>query len=242
MNYHNLSLSLVDALLRSHGEATNQRMVSAGPPRPPWCITISREVGALGNTVGTAIGKRLNWPVYDREILEKIGEEMQRSPRHLETVDERPFNWLEECLSGFLNQYHVSADAYIKFLICTVRGLGTVGNCVIVGRGANYILPAATTLRVRLIASMEDRVKAIIRLHGLSERDAATWMEKTERQRLGFVKHYFGKDSTDPHHYDLVLNMSRLTVDEAADLIIQMLKRFEERGSATEGKQAAAVG
>jgi hypothetical protein len=98
-------------LLRSHGEASGQRAPSGAARRPPWCITISREAGAQGNSVATAIGKRLNWPVYDREILDKIGEEMRQPPRHLEAVDERPVNWLEECLSGLLSQYHVSADA-----------------------------------------------------------------------------------------------------------------------------------
>jgi hypothetical protein len=246
LNYHDLSLSLVDALLRSHGEATGQRKPSASAaghaaPRPPCCITISREAGALGNSVATAIGKRLKWPVYDREILDKIGEEMRRQPRHLESVDERPGYWLQQCLSGLLNQYHVSADTYLKYLIGSVRGLGAVGRCVIVGRGANYILPAATTLRVRLVALPEDRVRVIARRLGLSDREAATWVETTERQRLVFVKRYFGKDSTDPHDYDLVLNMSRLAVEEAAEVIIQMLQRLEAQGSPAERKPAATA-
>jgi cytidylate kinase len=191
--------------------------------------------------VASAIGKRLNWPVYDREILEKLGEDMRRSPRHLEMVDERPVNWLEDCLSGFLNEYHVSADAYLKYLLCAVRGLGAVGQCVIVGRGANYLLPPASTLRIRLVASFEDRIKVIARRFSLSEQEAATWVEKTERQRSEFVKRYFGKDSTDAHHYDLVLNMSRVSVEQAAELVIQMLRRFEGRGGPTERKETAAV-
>jgi hypothetical protein len=239
LSYHDLSLSLVQALLRSHGEAAGERKLSPGaagqaPPPPPWCITISREAGALGNSVATAIGKKLSWPVYDREILDKIGEEMQRPPQHLESVDERPSYWLEECLSGMLSQCVVSADTYLKYLVGTVRGLGAVGRCVIVGRGANYILPAATTLRVRLVASPEDRVRVIARRRKLSQREATTWVETTERQRAAFVKRYFGQDSTDPHHYDLVLNMSRLSVEEAAEVIIQMLRRFQERALPTE--------
>jgi cytidylate kinase len=191
--------------------------------------------------VATAVGKRLNWPVYDREILDKIGEEMKRPPRHLEGVDERPGNWLEECLAGLLSEYHVSADAYFKYLLGTVRGLGAVGRCVIVGRGANYILPAASTLRVRLVASREDRVQVIARQLGLSEPEAAAWVEKTERHRSGFVKRYFGKDSTDPHQYDLVLNMSRLSVEDAAEVIIQMSRRVEGHGFFGERKQQTAA-
>jgi cytidylate kinase len=241
LNYHDLSLSLVEALLHSHGNTTSQRAPSPGAagqtaPRPPCCLTISREAGALGNSVATAVGKRLNWPVYDREILDRIGQEMRRPPHHLAMVDERPGNWLEESLSSLLSEYHVSADTYLKYLIGTVRGLGTVGQCVIVGRGANYILPAETTLRVRLVAALQDRVQVIARRLRLSEREAGTWVEKTERQRLEFVKRYFRKDSTDPHDYDLVLNMSRLSVDDAAELLIQMLQRFEGRAAVLERK------
>jgi cytidylate kinase len=227
LNYHDISLSLVQALLRSHGEAEDHHSSSASAPRPPYCITISREAGALGNSVATAVGKHLGWPVYDREILDKIGEEMRRPPRYLETVDERPGYWLEEVLSGLVNQYHVSTDTYFKYLLGTVRGLGTVGHCIIVGRGANYILPVTTTLRVRLVASLDDRVKVIASRRRLSEQEATTWVERTERQRLEFVRRCFGKDSADPHDYDLVLNMSRLSVEEASELIIQMLERLK---------------
>jgi cytidylate kinase len=175
--------------------------------------------------------------VYDKEILDKIGEEIRLSARHLEAVDERPGNWLEECLSGVQSQYHVSGETYIKYLLGTVRGLGAVGRCIIVGRGANYILPAATTLRIRLVAALEDRVQMMAGRLELSEREAAAWVQKTERQRLEFVKRCFGKDATDPHDYDLVLNMSRLTVEDAADIIIQTVQRFDGHGLAFGVKQ-----
>jgi Cytidylate kinase-like family len=233
LNYHDLSLSLVEGLLRSHGAKPGPRE----PPHVPFCITISREAGARGTSVATAIGQRLHWPVYDKEILDKIGEEMRRPPRQLEAVDERPGNWLEECLSGLLSKYPVSADAYFKYLLGTVRGLGAVGHCVIVGRGANYILPGASTLRVRLVASREDRVRVMTDQLGLSEHDAATWVERTERQRVEFVKHYFGKDVADPHAYDLVLNMSRVSTEDGAEIIIQLLRQFEGRSVLASVKQ-----
>ena len=107
------------------------------------------------------LGRRLGWPVYDREILDKIGADMRRPPQHLHALDERPASWLEEFLAGLTSQHSVSAARYLKFLVGAVRGLGEIGRCVIVGRGANFILPAATTLRVRLVASAEDRARVI---------------------------------------------------------------------------------
>jgi cytidylate kinase len=116
-----------------------------------------------------------------------------------------------------------------------------MGRCVIVGRGANFILPAPTTLRVRLVASREDRVRAMAHRLGLPAREAAAWVERTERERAEFVRRYFGQDTADPHHYDLVLNMSRLSVEEAADVVVQTLRRFEGRESPAGRKREAAT-
>jgi cytidylate kinase len=230
MNYHDLSLSVANALVRSHLTATGEHEPAAVPP--PFCITISREAGARGTTVATEVGRRLSWPVYDREILNKIAEEVRLAPRHVEAVDERPGHWLEECLKGLLSEYHVSSDRYFKYLVGTVRGLGAVGRCILVGRGANFILPAQTTLRVRLVADLEDRVRVIAGRRGLAPGGAVAWVKTTDRERFEFVKHNFGKDPTDPHHYDLVLNLSRLRTGEAADSVCQLLRHFENRRQA----------
>jgi cytidylate kinase len=228
MNYRELSPSLIRALHRARAGAT--------APPPPFTVTVSREVGALGSSVAAAVGRRLGWPVYDREILDAIAEEMRRPAFSVEAVDERPGGWLEECLSGLLNEYHVSSDTYFKYLLGTVRGLGAVGRCVLVGRGANFILPAATTLRVRLVAFPEDRLRVLASRLGVTAQQAVTRAEAIERQRLGFVRRYFQRDAADPHHYDLVLNTSRLTADEAADVIVEALWRLEKRASRAEGR------
>ena len=195
----------------------------------PISIAVSREAGALGHTVAAEVGHRLGWPVYDREILDKIGEDMRRPSQHLQALDERPGSWLEEFLAGLTSRHSVSPDRYLKYLVGAVRGLGEIGRCVIVGRGANFILPAETTLRVRLVASAEDRARVIAQRLSLTPREVAAWMEKAERERGEFVRRAFRQDVAEPRHYDLVLNMSRLSVDEAADVIIRVLQGFEGR-------------
>ena len=229
MNPHDLTVSVVQGLVQSHAAADQSPKKPA--PRRPSTIAVSREVGALGSTVAREVGRRLGWPVYDREILEKVAEEMQRPAFHLEFVDERATSWLEESLASLISQYPVRPGAYLKYLVGTVRGLGAAGRCVIVGRGASFILPAETTLRVRLVASPTDRAEVLARRLGVSAAEAVAWMEKTERQRAEFVKHTFHCDGADPHQFDAVLNMSRLTVEDAADTIVRMLERFERGGS-----------
>jgi cytidylate kinase len=228
MNSRDSSLSLASALVQSHLESTGGPASPEGTP-PRFTITISREVGALGTSVATEVGRRLNWPVYDRDILDKIAEEIHRSPAHLQSVDERPTNWLGECLSSVFDSHHVGSAAYLKHLSAVVRALAATGACVIVGRAANFILPAETTLRVRLVASPKDRAAVIAARLGLPSNEAANWIARTERERMVFAKRAFEKDPTDTHHYDLVLNTSRLSLDDSAEIISETLRRLERR-------------
>lgn len=234
MNPHNLSLSVTQALLRSESAPdtglTTPR--SGQPEAKPFSISISREVGALGNAVASAVGRRLGWPVYDRDIVERIAEQMRQPAFQLAALDERPANWLEECLTALSTRTYPNTDIYLKYLAGAVRGLGKVGHCLIVGRGGHCILPAESTLRVRLIGDFADRVKVVMQRRNVPEREAIGWMEKTDLERNRFVKHYFGKDPADPHHYDLVLNTSRLTVDDCAEIIVDTLRRMEARPAA----------
>jgi cytidylate kinase len=242
MASHDISVSVVGALLRSKGEthvAPSAASGEAGPARPPFSIAISREAGALGHTVAEEVGHRLGWPVYDQELLDKIGEDMRRPSWLLQALDERPGSLLEEFLAGLASQHSVSPDRYIKYMIGAVRGLGQIGHCVIVGRGANFILPAETTLRVRLVASAEDRARVIAARLNLGPREAAAWVHNTEQLRAEFVRRIFRLDVTDAHHYDLVLNMSRLSVDAAAEVIVGVLRRLEARSGSAAPKAAA---
>ncbi len=244
MSNRDFSLSLAEALIRSQLKANQTPSSGSGqqaPSPPPLTLTISREVGALGNSVATEVGRRLDWPVYDREILDLIGEELHRHPARLEGVDERPASWLGERLSCLFDKYQVGSDVYLKHLFAVVRGLGAAGRCVIVGRGANFLLPAETTLRVRLVALPEDRARVLAARLGASGGEAGARLKVIERERAEFVKRTFREDPADPHHYDLVLNMSSLSVDEAADVIIETLRR-RERGGPKGGQKRPALG
>jgi cytidylate kinase len=224
----NLSLSITEALLRAQSKEEKARAQYA--ERPNYRISISREVGALGETVAREVGRRLGCPVYDREIVEKIAEELRQPASALQQLDERPVHWVEDWVRGLtLGQPLVSPDAYLHYLIATIRGMAEVGRCVIVGRGSTWILPPQSTLRVRLVADLPDRIKAVEKRRNLSEREAAAWLRGTETERTEFLRKHFGIDPADPHHYDVVLNSSRLSVTESADVIVQTFLCLEAR-------------
>jgi cytidylate kinase len=196
-------------------------------PRPAFTIALSREAGARGADIGRALGARLGWPVYDKELLQKIGEEIGLHAAELETVDERNPGWLRECLDSFRTGPVVSAPAYVHRLVKTLVALAAKGACVIVGRGAAQVLPPATTLRIRLVGAVEDRVAEFQRRFGLSREEAVKRVEETDRDRTRFVREHFHKDPADPRLYDLLLNTSRLTPTDCVDLIAEALRRLQ---------------
>lgn len=227
MDPRDLSLSLADALLRSQTPPSED--ARRARTKPPFTIAISREAGGLGKTVAEIVGKRLNWPVYDQELINKVAEEMGRPSFHVRGVDEKYFSWLEEVMSNLLADSFVNPRAYLRDLIATIRGLGAVGKCVIVGRGSTFILPPENTLRVRLVGDLPDRILAVGRRLGISDKEAVRWIEKTERERMMFVMRNFGKDPSDPHYYNMVVNTSVTPAEDAAELIITALHQLEHR-------------
>lgn len=191
---------------------------------PAWTVAISREAGANGARIAQHVGDKLGWPVYDRAIIKHIAEDHGLRLKLLESVDEKKKHWLHECVESFSQAPSVSSSAFAHCLVETLNSLSQHGNCVIVGRGAPQFLPPAVTLRVRIIAPLEDRIKSISVRHDINHEEAAAWVSKTDRERNRFVTDHFHKDSNDPHQYDLMLDSSRFSLTECAEMIVVGLK------------------
>jgi cytidylate kinase len=194
---------------------------------PGWTVALAREAGTQGTAVAHEVGRRLGWNVYDHELLEKIAREMGLRTNLLESVDERKVSWLQEALENFMAVPMVSESAYVRHLIETVLALGSLGRCVIVGRGAAHVLPIETTLRVRLVAPLKDRVAAVAKALHLSHEEALKQVEDRDRAGVRFIRDHFLRDPTDPHNYDLIVNAARFSTAECADLIIDSLHRLQ---------------
>jgi cytidylate kinase len=211
---------------------TQQRMVEptaalAPPPRRDFTIAISREAGANGSAVGRLLGERLGWPVYDYELVEHIAGEMGLRSKLLESLDEKRMSWLEECVRSFSSGHSVTESAYVHHLVQTLLTLALHGECIIVGRGANVVSPPETTLRVRLVAPLRERIATVQKRRSLSFEEAQRWVEKTDRDRAHFIKDHFHKEVADPHFHDLVLNTSRFSIEACAEIIIDTLHRMQ---------------
>lgn len=231
-----------------HWEA--RRQVAAHQNQAPlksraFTIAMAREVGTLGTLVAHEVGKLLGWRVYDHELLEQIAQEMGLRTTLLESIDERRQSWLQETVGAYVGSLisgdsaWASESSYVYHLVETVLALGLHGECVIVGRGSAFILPTETTLRVRLVGSLPERIAKMRETMGISESEAARKVHTIDRERSDFVRNHFGKDPDDPRNYDLVLNAPRLSTTQAAKLIVEGLHCLEASGK--EARQPAAL-
>jgi len=191
-------------------------------------IAISRESGARGGSVAREVGSQLDWPVYDRELVERISEESGLHMELLESLDEQESSRATEWLQSLFGAGTVTSAQYGRRVLETVLGLASRGHCVIVGRGAALVLPESTTLRVRLVAPRRTRVARLQAELGLADEAAgASHIDKIDALRAEFVRSHFHKDVTDVHHYDLVLNTERFSISQFAELIVTALKQLE---------------
>jgi cytidylate kinase len=223
---------LGEALQRARGQWRHRK--SEPPTLPPatrklaFTIAVSRESGAGGASVARELGSRLDWPVYDRELLELISEQSGLQKELLESLEERETSRAAEWLESLFVPKTVTRIQFAHRLVKTLSALAARGDCIIVGRGATVILPESTTLRVRLVAPRKTRIARIQSKSGLPERSVGLRIDEIDSLRAEFIRSQFHKDVVDVHHYDLVINTDRFSVSSSADLIITALKQLEE--------------
>lgn len=195
-------------------------------------ITISREYGCGGFHVAAEIIEILNkemnpepkWAVYDKKILEKLMVDTGLSSSLVETLTGRARNNLTDVIQTFFSKFPPQVAIHKK-VSETITMLALNGNVVIVGRGSNMITKKFTGgYHVRLVAPLDYRVDNVSKFMNVSKAEAAKLINEKSKQREGYLKEFFKFDLTDPHHYNLVINESRFTVEQTARIIIGGLK------------------
>ena len=192
-------------------------------------VSISREVEAGGTTLAREIGKRLGWTVYDHELLERIASDLGVHAKLLESVDEHRGNWLRDQFERLMGVPHVTESVFVHRLLKVMLVLGQHGDCVIVGRGAAFVLPRETTFRIRLVAPRKHRIAALGRRMGLDKAAADKLLAAQDKERADFVRAHFGSDPELPSNYDLILNTEEFSTVECADLVLDGLRIRQRR-------------
>ncbi|HEY3330884.1 MAG TPA: cytidylate kinase-like family protein [Capsulimonadaceae bacterium] len=179
-------------------------------------VTISRECGAGGHTVAAKLLERLGpeWRIWDREIVDEIARSAKVRSAFVEGFDEHTLSRAEQTIRYLANYWGLSPDRYYKHLVEVLISIGHQGKTIIIGRGANFVLPRA--LKVRLCASESYRTHVIRDRDAITEAEARLKIHQFDNERASFARTMFGKQIDDPIEYDIVMRTDRLTTDAVA--------------------------
>jgi cytidylate kinase len=188
-------------------------------------LLISREKGAGGSAVGQLAGKRLGWQVFNKEIVDAIAQKANVRRELIESLDERDRATIRDAVDRFLCPQPVGPAGYLATLREILLTLGHQGDVVIVGRGAQYVLPGQFGLRLRMVAPIEVRVRRIATEGSLSLKAARVEVEGSDRERVRLTRRHFGQDWRDPLNYDVIINTAELTVEAATEVAVAAVQR-----------------
>ena len=212
---------IVERQMRNWELARRRREASAQKQRREVedFLCVSRMAGLEDSSVAGRLGERLDWPVFDREILDVMAGDDELRQRVYRFMDERDLGWWEDALRPLLEPEFARND-YFHQLCRTVLSLARQGHGIFVGRGADRILPQKEGFRVRLVAPRELRIERYAERHGVGRDGARRELQRREKERADFLRHHFGVDADDPTRSDLVVNIGRLSEDQAVEVIL----------------------
>ena len=195
-------------------------------------ITISRQFGSGGRSIGKAVAEKLGIPYYDKELVDKVAKESGFSHEFIEEIGE-----YASVTSSFLFNIAVSShpmglidtmSVSDKLYVCqtnVIRDLASKGPCVIVGRCADYILrDDPEVLRVFIHASMEFRAKRIVEEYGEREDSPQKRLRDKDKQRTAYYDYYTDMRFGDGRNYHLCLDSGELGIDKCVDILAGVVK------------------
>jgi cytidylate kinase len=196
-------------------------------------ITVEREYGAGGGVIAKKLAARLGWKLWDQELTCEIARVAKVDQAVVERMDERCdslfYRLMKVFMRGSMEQTmalqgmgHFDADSMVEFMRRVISGAAAEGNSVIVGRGAPFLLRGRPdTFHVFVYASHEEKIRRLCEA-GKTEDQAICELENVDRQRVIFVRKYFGMEWPTRELYDLMIN-SRVGDDVVIDTILNQV-------------------
>ncbi len=210
--------------------------------KEPFVITISREVGSGGRTIGRKLAEKLGVRFSDKELIDSLQAKLNLSPKSIEELKGKKKRWLDDFIqmvapvpmsgllvngdSDYISEYNTSLNVNDVFEAEKeiLNGIADQGSCVIAGRSGFFVLKdRPNKVDVLITASRENRIARIMSKQGLSREKAQDVIEKVDNARDNYVLRYTGQSRYDARNYHIVLNMDYLTEDKAVDIIMSYL-------------------
>lgn len=212
---------LVAEQVRRYELAARLREGTDAPPPLRPVVTISRRKGSGASIVARKLADELGWSLWARELLDNIAKTARVSARVAEAFDERTVSELDLLLLDLFGEHEFAAFDYERQLARAILSIGKLGNAVIIGRGANFLLPDA--LNVLIDASDELRQHNLMTFERFDRATARARLEEWDKERQAFLKRMYGKKRVAAAGYDLNIRMGKLSIDGAAATIMAAL-------------------
>lgn len=202
-----------------------------------FVITINRELGSGGRTIGRKLAERLNVKFYDKALIKELTKKFELSVEELEKVKASKRNWWNDFVQNYLNRYNVEERFNVEANVATTENIFRVESqflkelaadesCVIAGRSGFYIFRnEPNAIKILIQSTMEKRIERVMEKQGLSEEDAKAVIAKVDKGREHYTQQFSGTSRYDTRNYDLVINVANLTEDEAVDVILNYINK-----------------
>ena len=189
-------------------------------------ITISREFGSGGRTIGKKVAEKLGIPCYDAEIIQEMAKETGFAPDYVKEAGEyAPGGFLSNAFSNRMFG-PTNEDILWEHQYKVITALAEKGSCVIVGRCADYILrDNPRCVNVFISSSREDRIALLCHLNSISEDAAEEKMNKADKRRAEYYNYYSYKTWGAAATYHLCIDSSVLGIDETVSYIEEFVRK-----------------
>lgn len=184
-------------------------------------ITISRQLGSLGTTLGREVASRLGYRLVHRELINQAAKRASSPDMALATIDELGLLGIEPDES--------QQKAYLEAVESVIKGFAQEGDVIIVGRAGQVILqnhPGVFHLRV--VAPMETRIQRIVDAHGYTPEAAKAQIEDSDRFRAEYLQHLYNIQWDDPTFYQMIINTGHMEMDTAAEVVCTAVRMLPD--------------
>lgn len=204
-----------------------------------FVITIARQYGSGGRTVGEMLAKKLNIHYYDKELMKLASEDSGINEALFVNADEKVkntslFRIAKKVYGGELippeSDDFTSNDNLFNYQAKIIRMLAETESCVIMGRCADFVLKDYdNVLSVFVHAPHDFCMEQAAKKHSMNEHELEKFLAKTDKKRADYYKYHTGREWTDARNYDLCLDSSKLGYERCVDEIIAYMNvRFGE--------------
>jgi cytidylate kinase len=211
-------------------------------------VTVSRLLGSGGDEVAAKVAENLGYGLVDTGLILEVAKRAGVSVEKVRSIDEKYQSWIVEWLKNLITprigkilsdeQHELNSGTFLDYVTTILSGLAEERKVVIVGRAGQFILKDVEhAFHVRIVADEPLRMKGVEDRYNISGQEARDMIKKSDSMRNNYIEQHFHADWDDNRAYHMVLNTSKLSIDEAVILLTGAVQKFSSSHEFVPGKK-----